>query len=247
MLARTFYAFSAIAALSVAPAFAEAADLGPYKPQKPSPAYIPPPPPPPLESNYDFAPWTGAYWGFSAGYGWGQSIQDYERNANHGLSETTPEGALGAFTLGYNLQMPGGIVLGVESDIGLMDISADDKVVYDGHIFKSDYGPWWGTLRGRLGLAAGHTLFYGTGGAAFMDVDEVSIGNTPGETAVNESFRTGWVLGGGIEQALGAHMTAKVEYLHMDFGSFEGLSGNAERYSFDNQVDLVRAGINYKF
>lgn len=42
-------------------------------------------------------------------------------------------------------------------------------------------------------------------------------------------------------------MSAKLEYLHMDFGTYEGYSANREDFSFENEVDLVRVGLNYKF
>jgi len=212
------------------------------------------PPPAPAVASWEArgpagtpAIWSGIYAGLSAGYGWGESVQDYERNDNHGLASTSPSGALGSVTLGYNWMLDRNILLGAEADLGLMDVSADDKVVYDGHIYKTHFGPWWGTLRARAGWVAGDTLFYGTGGVAFMSVDEISIGNTPGETARNEDSRTGWVLGAGIEHAFAPGVTAKLEYLHMDFGRFNGLSDNAESYYFDNRVDLVRTGINFRF
>ena len=191
--------------------------------------------------------WTGIYAGLSAGYGWGHSEQDYERNDNHGLASTSPSGGLGAVTLGYNYALANGFVIGAEGDLGLMDISADDKIVYDGHIYKTRFGPWWGTLRARAGYVFGDTLVYGTGGVAFMEVDEVSVGNTPGETALNEDWRTGYVVGAGIEHVLSPGMTAKLEYLHMDFGEYHGLSANQEPFYFDNRVDLIRAGLNFAF
>ena len=42
-------------------------------------------------------------------------------------------------------------------------------------------------------------------------------------------------------------MTAKLEYLHMDFGTYSGFSANNEPFSFDNRVDLIRAGLNFAF
>jgi hypothetical protein len=42
-------------------------------------------------------------------------------------------------------------------------------------------------------------------------------------------------------------VTGKVEYLHMDFGTYKGYSANREDYSFDNRVDLIRTGLNFKF
>lgn len=205
---------------------------------------------PPPSMSYDEMPplmWTGLYGGLSAGYGWGSSTQSYDRNDNHGLASTDPEGAIGALTLGYNYLLTNGLLFGVEGDLGLMDLTADDKVVYDGHVYRTSFGPWWASLRGRAGVVYGNTLFYGTAGVAFMGVDEVSIGNTPGETAYNKDFRSGWVVGGGIEHAFTSRMSAKIEYLHMDFGTYEGLSDNREDFSFQNEVDLVRVGVNYKF
>lgn len=164
--------------------FAHAADLGGKAPREPVWQ-------PQVSSYASPAIWTGVYAGLSAGYGWGTSEQEYDRNNNHGLASTSPEGVLAALTLGYNYDAGGGFILGVEGDLGLMDLTADDKVVYDGHIYKTHFGPWWGTLRGRAGYAFDRTLIYGTGGVAFMGVDEVSIGNTPGETATNKDTRSG--------------------------------------------------------
>lgn len=191
--------------------------------------------------------WQGLYWGLSGGYGWGNSEQTYDRNNNHGLASTDPEGALGAFTIGYNFAPAPGLLIGAEADLGIMDISADAKEVYDGHIYKTQFGTFWGTLRARAGVLFGRALIYGTGGIAFMETDEVSIGNTPGETAINDDLRSGWVVGGGLEYALMPGVTSKIEYLHMDFGTYEGLSDNREDFTFKNDVDLVRAGLNFKF
>jgi outer membrane immunogenic protein len=220
--------------------FARAADLGGKAPHEPVWE-------PQVSSYSSPAIWSGAYAGLSGGYGWGQSEQLYVRQGNHGYSSTSPSGPLAALTLGYNYDVGGGWIAGIEGDLGLLDISADDKQVYDGHIYKTHFGPWWGTVRGRAGYAFDRTLVYGTAGAAFMAVDEISIGNTPGETAKNADTRSGWVVGAGIEHAFAPNAAVKIEYLHMDFGRYEGLSANVENFHFDNSVDLVRAGVNYKF
>lgn len=228
---------------------ADAADLGGKTRSKPRP----PPPPAPDVVEYTPAPaapaaiWQGVYWGLSAGYGWGDSEQNYDRNANHGVASTSPHGAIGAVTLGYNHLWSPNLLVGVEGDLGLMDISADDKIVYDGHVYRTSFGPWWGTVRARAGFLWDRALIYGTAGVAFMAVDEVSIGNTPGETAINRDVRSGWVVGGGVEYAILPGVTGKIEYLHMDFGTYDGFSDNREDFSFKNRVDLVRTGFNVKY
>lgn len=218
---------------------ANAADLG-------GKAYVPPAneeetyiPPSPI--------WQGMYWGASLGYGWGQSEHNYDRNDNHGLAEQDLEGGLGALSLGYNFVPAPGFLIGAEADIGIMDLAADDREIFDGHVWKSQFGPLWGTVRGRAGVYFDRTLIYGTGGWAFMDVDEVGYGDAAGQTAENRDLRSGWVVGGGIEHAFLPGVTGKIEYLHMDFGRYDGLSENRETFYFDNTVDVVRTGLNFKF
>jgi outer membrane immunogenic protein len=223
----------------------EAADLGGKQRQTA-------PPPPREETRYDdprsAAPiWQGLYLGLSAGYGWGDSEHFYDRNDDHGTASNELTGGLGSITAGYNWVSPGGFLYGIEGDLGLMDLSADDKVIFDGHVWKAEYGPFWGTLRARAGWLWGNTLLYATGGLAITEVNEVGIGDADGQTATNRDVRSGWVLGGGIEHAFAPGLTAKLEYLHMDFGRYDGLSENQERYYFDSKIDLIRTGINMKF
>lgn len=198
------------------------------------------PPPSPI--------WQGTYWGGSLGYGWGTSEHYYDRNDNHGLAETDPSGMLASLTLGYNTMWSPRLLVGLEADLGLWNLAADDKVIFDGHVWKSQLGPLWATIRARAGyLWSERTLLYATAGWAISEVDEVGYGDAAGQTATNESVRSGLAVGAGVEHALWDGMSAKIEYLHMDFGSYDGLSENRERYSFDNRVDLVRVGLNMKF
>lgn len=232
MIGRQAIAFT-IAALSFAPA-AGAADLGPYRPPAPQPEYDAGP--------VDYSPprynWSGLYLGINGGYGWGESSMSYD---DYTLSTSAPEGFMGGATLGYNWHIPGGLLVGIEGDVGYMDSGEEN----DGGGYR--YGQWWGTLRGRTGFTFDRTLFYATAGVAFMDVDEVSLGGASGETAWHENIDTGWVVGGGIEHALTQNISLKLEYLHMDFGDYEGYSSSSEGFSFDNQTDVVRAGLNFKF
>ena len=191
--------------------------------------------------------WQGLYFGASLGYGRGHSTHTYDRNDNHGAATQDLAGFAGSLTAGYNWMLTPSFLFGVEGDLGFMDLNASDKTIFDGHIWKSQFGPLWGTMRARAGVTWGQTLVYGTGGLAFMGVDEIGYGDAAGQTAWNRSFRTGWALGAGVEYAISSRMTAKIEYLHMDFGSYAGLSENRENYTFENTANLVRAGLNFKF
>jgi len=204
-------------------------------------------PPPPSAYDDDLPPsrppvWQGLYWGLSGGYGWGDSNSSFD---NSSFASTDPEGYLASATVGYNMLLGPGLLVGIEGDLGVMDISADDEDVGDG-IYRTSFGPWWGTLRGRAGFALGPLLLYGTGGLAFASLDEVSL-DLQNDEASDSELRAGWVVGGGAEFAFSQSVSAKVEYLHMDFGSTDGLTAAGQSYSIDNQVDVVRAGLNFRF
>lgn len=230
---------SAVAISSIDPAAAGPKSAGSLK-DGPPPTYAAPDP--------GIAPiWQGLYWGASVGYGSGSSEHFYERNNNHGTATADLTGAAASLSLGYNYMLSPNIVVGVEGDIGLMDVSADDQVIFDGHVWKSRFGAFWGTARLRAGYLFGNTLVYATAGGAIMEVDEVGIGDAAGQTATNASARSGFVVGAGVEHAFSPAMSVKLEYLHMDFGRYEGLSENREAFFFDNQLDLFRVGLNMKY
>ena len=73
---------------------------------------------------------------------------------------------------------------------------------------------WLATVRGRAGYAFDRFLVYGTGGAAFGDL-QAAFGALP----FSNSTQTGWTAGAGVEFAFTPNLTAKVEYLYVDLGS----------------------------
>ena len=72
----------------------------------------------------------------------------------------------------------------------------------------------------------------------------------PTVTAIGtaSTYLTGWTAGAGVEVALDYNWLAKLEYLHVDLGSYScGPCGvlDADHVSF--KMDVVRIGLNYKF
>lgn len=193
--------------------------------------------------------WGGAYIGVSLGYGTGDTETTFDKHDNDhlGAIALNPDGfALGA-NLGYNWQS-GRWVYGVEGDLGYIDLSDSGQYAWDGHYLKSEIGSFWGTLRGRAGLAADRLLLYGTAGVAFMNFDEYGLtdNGNPNQNSYNNETRTGWVVGAGVEYAFSPRLSGKAEYLHMDFGESEGRNSSDYSWTFDNSVDLFRVGLNYK-
>jgi outer membrane immunogenic protein len=67
-------------------------------------------------------------------------------------------------------------------------------------------------------------------------------------SASGTSIRPGWTAGAGIEAMITPQWTAKLEYLHADFGGsqlFDIVPGIPE--TVDLRIDSVRVGLNYRF
>lgn len=205
----------------------------------------------PLTSTEFEQRWAGFYVGASVGAGWGESSAFYDRNGDDHLTRETidPDGFAGSITFGYNHQFMNNFILGIEGDLGFMDISAPDKIgIWDGHIWKSQYGGLWGTVRPRVGYSFDNLMVFATGGIAFMGTDEMILGdNDATQNTYNSDVHTGWVLGAGVEYALTERISTKLEYLHMEFPEYRSYTNNNELYGFQNSVNLIRAGLNYKF
>lgn len=78
---------------------------------------------------------------------------------------------------------------------------------------------WELGLRGRLGFAARTTLFYGTGGAGLIRVqNRFATTNTANAFVTNRGGEQwGYQVGGGIEQKIGRHFSFGLEYLYHDY------------------------------
>lgn len=149
--------------------------------------------------------WGGAYFGINAGAAFS--------NDDNADDDTM---FIGGVHIGYNWQRPDNIVLGVEGDVDFGD--------------DIDY---LATIRGRLGYAAGPTLFYATGGVAFIGLDDVGIGG--------DDSQTGFVVGGGIEHKLRQNVSVGLEGLYYNFDD------DNDRFGRDEDQDFwsVRARLTY--
>jgi outer membrane immunogenic protein len=207
----------------------------------------PGPPPPRAPATYVPVPvpvftWTGIYIGVNGGYAFGDSNWSDPILGSTGNFSTS--GWLIGGTLGGNYQW-GQFVLGIEGDGDWQNLKGTTNSVAGscgvGCTTQSD---WLATVRGRAGYAFDRILIYGTGGAAFGNLQAAA-----GVLPFSSTTQTGWTAGGGVEFAFTPNLTAKVEYLYVDLGSqacpFASCAGTATSVSLTENV--VRAGINYKF
>lgn len=231
-------------------------------------------------------PWTGFYIGVHGGQvaaaeagtlGYndpafpGITAADIFASTSRSIKAT---GWLGGLHAGYNYQAAW-LVFGVEADMAHVDVtgttSATSVDTFTTWSITSKFHSL-GTLRGRLGLAAGPVLLYGTAGLAWALVDTsnawtcVGCPVAPwGEGKSNESH-LGVAAGGGIEWMISEHWVVRAEYLFMSFGSvghtFVGtahsgtvpVAGQPGLFEYrsdslrhDLQAQSARLGLSFKF
>ncbi len=169
--------------------------------------------------------WTGFYIGANAGYGWGSG------DGLPGSLGADPQGWVGGGQAGYNYQFDNNVVAGVEADLQGGDISAEAGGL-------SSTLNTLGTVRGRLGYAAGRVMPYVTGGLAWGNNSLDYLGLDQSKTHV------GWTAGAGVEYALSEHWTAKTEYQYTDLGSkfYDALGADA-----GVTAHTAKVGVNFKF
>jgi outer membrane receptor protein involved in Fe transport/opacity protein-like surface antigen len=222
--------------------------------------------------------WAGYYLGANIGYGWGNSGTDalFSNDTGTNLFATSSSsglsGVIGGAQTGYNWQI-GNWLAGIEADLQLSGQAAKPPFVCPGTACNP-FGPvvasfdqslkmeWFATLRGRFGATVTRdTLLYVTGGVAvagFLPAGTLSSFDATGAVAANEfdtlKNKVGWVVGAGAEAHVGGPWTAKVEYLHLDFGTVQqtainDLSTPVVNVDFNYRItdNIVRLGLNYKF
>jgi outer membrane immunogenic protein len=189
--------------------------------------------------------WTGPYWGLHCGAAWGKTHStDFEDGVT-----VKPAGGFCGGQLGYNWQNANWVV-GAEGDLGYF-LLRDTNSVFDGvEEFEArvKYG-WYGTLTGRLGIAADRSLFYLKGGAAFARITNIWTEFNAGvidESSQISKTKAGWTAGGGWEYAVAPNWSWKIEYLYMDFGKTRTTSDD-EPLEHRNRVHTVKLGVNYRF
>lgn len=127
--------------------------------------------------------WNGFYFGANAG----GLFLDEDQTVD-GDDDTFFTGGL---HVGYNWQRTNNLVLGIEGDVNFVD--------------DIDY---LASLRARIGLAAGPTLFYATGGVALLGFED-AFGD--------DDDLTGWVAGLGVEHKLRQNVSVGLEGLYYNF------------------------------
>jgi outer membrane immunogenic protein len=204
---------------------------------------------------------NGALGGFQAGYNWQSSAFVFGVEADIQVTSQKGDGRLAD-------------TIAVQHDC-LAPCTPPPPTLTTGTLDYTQKLPWFGTFRGRIGVTpADRWLVYVTGGLAYGEIRTDASIDVPSAAAVDclapctpalptpagsaaGSFRqtkTGWVIGGGLEAALGGGWTGKLEYLYVDLGSVSN-SFESTAFPFNGTVrassrvadNIVRVGVNYRF
>jgi high affinity Mn2+ porin len=218
-------------------------------------------PPKPVSSDYD---WTGFYLGGHFGYAWGNSDFTGPGGIAGSMSTALPIDTFdetGSFFVGvqggYNYMLANRWVLGAEVDASfpawpnLGGISVGGTTNFDTPGGLETYSETMlssGTVRGRIGYAPGHWLFYATGGLAWTYDRLTLTNNATGAADLPFLWRFGWAAGAGVETPIAPHWTARLEYLYTDYGNESVLfANNGQRFLSNFPLHELRAGVNYHF
>jgi hypothetical protein len=102
-------------------------------------------------------------------------------------------------------------------------------------------------VRGRIGYAPGHWLFYATGGFAWTYNQRSLTQIATGNNVTPFLWRLGWAAGAGVEVPIARHWTARLEYLFADYGKTNATYLGTQPVSTDFQLQELRLGLNYQF
>jgi outer membrane immunogenic protein len=170
----------------------------------------------------------------------------------------TKSGVTGGVQAGFDWQR-GSTVLGIVADFNWADLEARTHVEPNNPavIDQSFAGTlkWFGTVRGRAGLAVDDMLVYVTGGIAYASIESAITDRTLAGGGVNLNFSftdTRWGLVGGVgaETALGGGWTLNSELLYMQFENNRvqpRLGPTVFNVENNDSAWVSRVGLNYRW
>jgi outer membrane immunogenic protein len=194
--------------------------------------------------DYD---WSGSYLGLTAAYALGSHDTLGVGGIDTG-SQDLSGGAFGGF-VGQNYHISK-IVLGTEMDFSKSNISGTfnlpgSLIACNGGAFKCNTNvDWYGTIRGRAGVAMGDFMPYVTGGFAAGGV-KTSFKGAGVDTNIS-GLGLGWVVGAGLEYAVMKNLNVRAEALHYDLSDVSD-TVLGTKVKTDTQFSVVRAGASLKF
>jgi outer membrane immunogenic protein len=226
--------------------------------------------------------WSGFYLGGNLGGAWGRTDYDFFPSgawnlgngvvgqlAQDGRARLNTTNVSGGAQAGYNWQLDH-LLLGLEADMQYIGLRKTNIFTQNGPVAAAVATPysftqtstsdWLATVRGRIGFAVDHILFYGTGGLAVADSrsSDTLTFTFPAlltSTGSRSGTELGWTAGGGVEWAFARNWSMKGEYLYARFDAKTTAMSNivaganvfSQAYSDRLSLNVARIGVNYHF
>ena len=156
-------------------------------------------------------------------------------------------GAIYGGQIGYNYQV-GRHVIGLEADVSTGKIVGIARCA-TGQFACTTEADWLATVAARFGWTVDDLLLYGKAGAALTRNERVMWPGAVDDGASGSETRVGWLIGAGLELALNAAFSAKLEYNYIDFGddhlALASLSGAPADVEVSQSAHVVKLGLNY--
>jgi opacity protein-like surface antigen len=214
--------------------------------------------------------WSGFYAGVNGGFGWAHTsfpMGDTQpalfssfglNNPVQPPAQNSSGGLIGGH-FGYNWQY-GRAVAGLETDYDVADIksTASLNLPLDppGSTISNEVKiDQLASVRARLGWTVWPDLLaYGTAGLAVGHLQPTATQPSSSLVATGGETTFGWAAGAGLEYKVLENLAVRAEYLHYDFGTASNLwlATSSTPTPLDSSaarttVDIVRAGLSYKF
>lgn len=188
--------------------------------------------------------WSGFYVGVGGGFG----------AVNHKLSVSGlgsfngigGEGLFGELTVGYDHMLTNRLLLGgfIDTHLGNIGMSLDAKPLIDADLTNS-YGF---DAIARLGYVLnGSTLGYVLGGYTWEHFKLDASSPLGGGSFEHDEDRSGYVLGVGMETAIGHNWTIKAEYRYADYGNKSVLDIGGTSLDMEPSTHTFHIAANYHF
>ena len=218
-------------------------------------------------ASYD---WSGYYVGAHLDYQAGRSRWSESQSGGAGADGVFDLGqgynfssGTGSYSIGfqarYDYMDASHHVFGVEGDIWFPNTLRGSQS-FNAAVGSASYSEtvqFSGTLRGRLGYAAGNWLSYLTGGFAWS-FDQFSRSQISGASAASNVAvgtgesnslipRYGGAIGAGTEVILNDNWSARIEYLFIDYASRNvAFPAAAAQFNSSLALQTIRIGLDYK-
>jgi outer membrane immunogenic protein len=195
--------------------------------------------------------WTGIYFGFNGGYGFGQHTPMSLYGDDFSAFNYAANGFLAGLTAGAQIQN-GHTIMGIEADIDWANMNGSGRGTISfngasiGTATLSSSLSSISTLRSRIGYASDNWLFFLSGGLAVTNETSNltgAVGFICGTGAASSppcsslsNLHLGLAAGAGLEYGITPNLSAKGEYIWIGAGALNTLKEN-----------MLRVGVNWRF